>query len=89
MVARVKADDTLRVGIISVVHGFDRKPAQSSPDGPKSSSVSAIINMDEFDPISGIPRMSALRVHVAKLADADAAPCSTDANSSDAFPLRS
>ena len=65
MLARVEADDSLRVGLVAVVHGFG---ASSSGDGKRnavaSGSVTRLVNMDEYDPISGIPRMSALPVTV-------------------------
>ena len=65
MLARVVADDKLREGLVSVVHGFGASMSQGTPQSELSlGSVSRLVNMDERDPISGIPRMSALPVSV-------------------------
>lgn len=65
LLARVCADDSLREGVMSVVHGFGASMAHDvSGDGLSQGSVSRLINMDERDPVSGIPRMSALPVSV-------------------------
>jgi anaerobic selenocysteine-containing dehydrogenase len=67
MLARVMADDKLREGLVSVVHGFGAPMSQGDPQSELSlGSVSRLVNMDERDPISGIPRMSALPVSVKK-----------------------
>ncbi|MCK9284187.1 MAG: molybdopterin-dependent oxidoreductase [Rhodocyclaceae bacterium] len=63
MLARVKADDSLREGLVSVVHGFGAFTAHADADLALGS-VSRLLNMDERDPISGIPRMSAVSVSV-------------------------
>lgn len=65
MLARVQADDDLGQGLISVVHGFGA--AISLNDAPRElalGSVSLLTNMDERDPITGIPRLSGLPVSV-------------------------
>jgi anaerobic selenocysteine-containing dehydrogenase len=65
--AIVESDDTLRPGVVSITHGFGaRVPA--SDDDPRSagSAVTRLVNMDEFDPITGIPRMSAIPVAIEK-----------------------
>jgi anaerobic selenocysteine-containing dehydrogenase len=68
MVAEVEGDAALRRGVISVVHGFElgAAPGQDLANMP-STSVTSLIDMKEFDPISGIPRMSALPVQVSRL----------------------
>ena len=65
MLARVRADDNLRQGVVSIVHGFGAAMAHAG-QGSESAlgSVSRLLNMDERDPISGIPRMSAVPVSV-------------------------
>jgi anaerobic selenocysteine-containing dehydrogenase len=65
MLARVQGDESLRQGVMSVVHGFG---AAISPAGTPSAQslggVGRLLNMDERDPVSGIPRMSAVPVAV-------------------------
>ena len=63
MVAKLHSDPHLRRGLVSVVHGFGA--AATFDDSLRAmGSVTRLINMDERDPISGIPRMSALPVSV-------------------------
>lgn len=65
MLARVQADDSLRQGLVSIVHGFGAAITQASMHSELAlGSVSRLLNMDERDPISGIPRMSAVPVRV-------------------------
>ncbi len=65
MLARVKADDSLRQGLVSVVHGFGAPMSQAAVSSELAlGSVTRLINMDERDPISGIPRMSGVPVAV-------------------------
>lgn len=65
LLARVEADDSLRKGLVSVVHGFGAAASSSGTDPELAlGSVSRLLNMDERDPISGIPRMSAVPVSV-------------------------
>jgi len=65
MMARVEADDSLRVGLVSVVHGFGGSSTHAGPDDELHlGSVTRLVGMDERDPISGIPRMSALPIAV-------------------------
>ena len=68
MLACVEADDSLRTGLVSVVHGFGAAMSHAGKDPELATlamgSVARLLNMDERDPISGIPRMSALPVAV-------------------------
>ena len=65
MLAQVRKDDSLRRGVVSIVHGFGGAMAHASPSDERAlGSVSRLLNMDERDPISGIPRMSAVPVSV-------------------------
>ena len=65
MLARVEADDSLLPGVVAVVHGFGASITHAGhQDDFAMGSVSRLVNMDERDPISGIPRMSALPVAV-------------------------
>jgi anaerobic selenocysteine-containing dehydrogenase len=60
--ARVQIDDTLRRGIVSVVHGFGGAVSAGPPSA--GASVTRLVSMDEFDPISGLPRLSAIPVAI-------------------------
>ena len=55
------ADAGLRPGTVSLSHGFGGRLGDEAADG---ASVAALIAMDEPDPITGIPRMSAVPVRV-------------------------
>jgi anaerobic selenocysteine-containing dehydrogenase len=73
MVARLRADAHLRRGLVSVVHGFGAATAFDGEGIGALGSVTRLISMDERDPISGIPRMSALPVSVERHAATRAA----------------
>ena len=60
---RLQADDTMRPGVVSVVHGFAGNLRDSAAAEP-SGSVTQLTAMDESDPITGIPRMSAIPVSI-------------------------
>jgi len=66
--AIVEADETIKSGVIAMTHGFG---AQSIADkeGPEGngSSVTQLVSLDEADPMTGIPRMSAIPVSVTKI----------------------
>ena len=65
MLAQVQTDDKLREGLVSVVHGFGAAMSQGKLNTELAlGSVSRLVSMAERDPISGIPRMSALPVAV-------------------------
>ncbi len=66
MVARVKADESLRPGLVSIAQGFGG--ASDAPGLAARGSVTRLVGLDERDPISGIPRMSAVPVAVAAYA---------------------
>jgi anaerobic selenocysteine-containing dehydrogenase len=67
MLGIVEIDDSLRPGVVAMSHGFGAR-GDCSEENPRSggSNVNRIIHVDEHDPISGIPRMSALPVAIAK-----------------------
>jgi len=71
MRARVCADESLRCGTVSVVHGFGA-PATLDGVDPASAeaSVNRIVGLEERDPISGIPRMTGVPVQVSRLTGA-------------------
>jgi anaerobic selenocysteine-containing dehydrogenase len=66
--AQLQIDEALRSGVVSVVHGFGGRLADDDAPTPRRGrSVSRLIAMDEMDPISGIPRMSAIAVSIERL----------------------
>ncbi len=65
MLARIHRDDALRPGVVAVVHGFGAAmKGRASHDHSAQGSVGRLIDMAERDPVTGIPRMSALPVAV-------------------------
>lgn len=62
---RMDPDPTLRPGVLSVIHGFGIRLADGRFD-PRfvAGSVTRLVGLDEADPITGIPRMSAIPVRV-------------------------
>jgi anaerobic selenocysteine-containing dehydrogenase len=68
ILAEIGSDSSLRTGLVAVVHGYSGEAENGRANFPLiSGSVSRLISMDEFDPISGIPRMSALSVEIRAL----------------------
>ena len=63
---RLRADDSLRPGTVSVVHGFGGRLDQEDKHGavPSACSVTRLTGMDDFDPVTGIPRLSAIAVRI-------------------------
>jgi len=61
----VEFDDSLREGVVSMTHGYGAlgEAAERNPF-IAGSNVNLIMHTDEHDPISGIPRMSALPVTI-------------------------
>jgi anaerobic selenocysteine-containing dehydrogenase len=67
IVARAEADPSMRPGVISMPQGA----ATGSADGktpPVATSVTRLISLDECDPMTGIPRMSAIPVNIERVA---------------------
>ena len=64
--ARLNADDALRADVISVVHGFGSLLGVGTSSMASGCSVSRLIGLDEVDPITGLPRMSAIPVAIKK-----------------------
>ena len=66
----VESDASLLPGTIAMTHGFG--PGSGDPAGtPRQtgSSVMALINMEDHDPITGMPRMSGVPVAITKIAE--------------------
>ena len=59
----VEADDSLRPGVIAMSHGFGGHGREQERDPYLGSNVNLLLSNDEdFDPITGIPRMSSVPV---------------------------
>jgi anaerobic selenocysteine-containing dehydrogenase len=61
IVAAIDVDGSMKPGVVSIYHGFDNPEPGSNGHGR---SVSRLIGMDEYDPITGIPRMSGVAVAI-------------------------
>jgi len=61
LTAALHADDSLRPGVVSVVHGFGGRFDDTRHTGR---SVTQLTSMEEVDPISGLPRLGAIAVMV-------------------------
>jgi anaerobic selenocysteine-containing dehydrogenase len=66
VLASVKADDTLRVGVISMPQGVEM-PDSLTQSYDDSGSATRLVGLDECDAITGIPRMSGVPVIVEKV----------------------
>ena len=66
--AIVDSDDTLRPGVLSISHGYGAGPEE--PDDPSlfGSNVNRLLRMESDDTITGMPRMGAVPVAIARLA---------------------
>ena len=68
VLAVAEADDTLRPGVIALSHGFGPASTDAQHDARDGgANVNALIDLDEPDPVSGIPRMSAIPVAVERV----------------------
>ena len=61
----MEADDSVRRGVVSMSHCFGgdpEKPADVREVGSNTGALASVAH--EYDPVSGIPRMSAIPVRV-------------------------
>jgi len=66
--AVVEPDATLRRGLVSMAHSFGGSPVEKGDFRKQGSNTSVLISVeDSYDPISGLPRMSAVPVNVRQL----------------------
>lgn len=66
--AVVEPDENLRRGLVSMAHSFGGSPAEKGDFRKQGSNTSVLISVDDrYDPISGLPRMSAVPVDVRPL----------------------
>ena len=64
----VEAEDRLRRGVVSMTHGFGDTPEHDANFRNIGSSTNRLIdNARDYDPVTGIPRMSAIAVRVTPL----------------------
>jgi len=68
VLAIVEADDTLRRGVVAMTHAFGANPDE--PEDPRAvgTPLGRLLRLDdEYDPISGIPRMGALPISIERV----------------------
>jgi anaerobic selenocysteine-containing dehydrogenase len=59
----VEADPDLRLGVLAIAHGFGRRPGERADTRRHGSNVNRLTRLDDdYDPISGMPRMGAIPV---------------------------
>jgi anaerobic selenocysteine-containing dehydrogenase len=76
----VQADETLRPGVVSMTHGFGDNPDELHDLLAVGSNVGRLlITEQDFDPITGIPRMSGIPVSVTPRKE-EVEPAPADAN---------
>lgn len=66
--AVIEPDDTLRRGVIAMTHAFGANPTE--PEDPRAvgTPLGRLLRLDdEYDPISGIPRMGALPIAIERV----------------------
>jgi anaerobic selenocysteine-containing dehydrogenase len=69
--AVVEADDTLRPGVVAMTHGFGGLPGDDGADGRDeqhrvlgSNTGRLVSTDDDYDPVSGMPRMGAIPISI-------------------------
>lgn len=62
--AHVKAEAMLRRGVVSMSHGFGASPGRDDAESLGGNTGRLLSNAAEYDPITGLPRMSAVPVQV-------------------------
>jgi len=71
----VEGDKTLRRGVLSMAHSFGLNPDEpEDPRGAGANTNMLISNDEEYDPICGIPRMSAIPITVEAIAETASEP---------------
>ena len=61
----VEADASLRRGVVAMTHGFGALPSEDADPRAVGANTGRLLRADdEFDPVSGIPRMGALPIAV-------------------------
>jgi anaerobic selenocysteine-containing dehydrogenase len=66
--AVIEADDTLRRGVVAMTHAFGANPSEAEDPRALGTPLGRLLRLDdEYDPISGIPRMGALPVAIERV----------------------
>jgi anaerobic selenocysteine-containing dehydrogenase len=64
----VEADASLRSGVVSMTHGFGALPSEDEDPREAGANTGRLLRADDdYDPVSGIPRMGALPVAVERV----------------------
>jgi anaerobic selenocysteine-containing dehydrogenase len=64
----VCAEEALRPGVVSMTHGFGGLPGEDDSPHEMGSSTARLLRVDDdYDPVSGIPRMGALPVAIERV----------------------
>jgi len=73
--AVVQGDAGLRPGVVSLTHGFGKNPGEPCDPRKDGANVNRLTRVDDdYDPYTGIPRMGALPVAIARFPRSEAAP---------------
>jgi anaerobic selenocysteine-containing dehydrogenase len=66
--AIVEPDASLRRGLVSMTHAFGGRPGSDDDPRERGSNAARLLRVDDdFDPVSGIPRMGALPIAIERL----------------------
>ncbi len=66
--AVIEADDTLRRGVVAMTHAFGANPGEAEDPREVGTALGRLLRLDdEYDPISGIPRMGALPIAIERV----------------------
>jgi len=69
--AIVKADETLRTGVVSMAHAWGGLPGEKADTASVGASTNMLINIDrDVEPLNSMPRMSAIPVNIVPLGKA-------------------
>jgi anaerobic selenocysteine-containing dehydrogenase len=73
IVAVTEADDSLRPGVVAMTHAFGGAPGEDERYREIGSNTGRLVRADEdYDPVSGMPRLGAVPVSISPLAAGDA-----------------
>ena len=81
----VKAEAVLRRGVVSMSHGFGGNPGDEDSDTMGGNTGRLLSNEAEYDPITGLPRMSAVPVRIRSRTASSTAEAELMADSQSSF----
>ena len=73
-VSRIRADDAVRTGVVSMAHGWGSLPGETVYERDGANTGLLISTSRNLDPINAMPRMSAVPVNLEALRPTTAAP---------------